>query len=84
MTETAKVLNVGHTQAILLPAAFHVDTCEVWISQNKATGEITLKPKDTEADVTRRQQEIEMLLKMIENDSPDASTMKTTTTKPAL
>ena len=81
MTETAKVLNVGHTQAILLPAAFHVDTCEVWISQNEATGEITLKPKDSQTDVLRRQQEIEVLLKMIANDSPDESTM--TTTKPA-
>ena len=69
MTKTAKVLNVGHTQAILLPAAFHVDTSEVWISQNEATGEITLKPKDSETDVLRRQQEIETLLKMIENDS---------------
>lgn len=68
MTETAKVLNVGHTQAILLPTAFHVETCEVWISQNEATGEITLKPKDSQTDVRRRQQEIEMLLKMIADD----------------
>lgn len=68
MIKTAKVLNVGNTQAILLPTAFHVNTCEVWISQNEVTGEITLKPKDTEADVIRRQQEIEMLLKMIADD----------------
>lgn len=68
MIKTAKVFNVGNTQAILLPTAFHVNTCEVWISQNEVTGEITLKPKDTEADVIRRQQEIAVLLKMIADD----------------
>lgn len=68
MIKTAKILNVGGTQAILLPIEFHIDTSEVWISQDEATGEITLKPKDSEADVIRRQQEIEVLLKIIANN----------------
>lgn len=68
MIRTAKIFNVGNAQVVLLPTAFHVDTCEVWISQNEVTGEITLKPKDSETDMIRRQQEIEVLLKMIADD----------------
>jgi antitoxin VapB len=80
MIKTAKVFNVGTTQVVLLPTGFHMDTREVWISQNEVTGQITIQPKESEADELRRQQEIETLLKMIENDSLDESTI---TTKPA-
>lgn len=65
MIKTAKVFNVGTIQVVLLPTGFHVDTREVWISQNEVTGQITIQPKESEADELRRQQEIETLLQMI-------------------
>ena len=49
MLATAKVFTSGNSQAIRLPKAFRVDVDEMWIARNEATGEITLKPKDSEA-----------------------------------
>ena len=54
MLATAKVFTNGHSQAIRLPKAFRVDVDEMWIARNEVTGEITLKPKDTEALRKRR------------------------------
>ena len=54
MLATAKVFTNGHSQAIRLPKAFRVDVDEMWIARNEVTGEITLKPKDTEAVRKRR------------------------------
>ena len=54
MLATAKVFTNGNSQAIRLPKAFRVDVDEMWIARNEVTGEITLKPKDTEALRKRR------------------------------
>ena len=54
MLATAKVFTNGNSQAIRLPKAFRVDVDEMWIDRNEVTGEITLKPKDTEALRKRR------------------------------
>jgi antitoxin VapB len=51
---TAKVFTNGNSQAIRLPKAFRVNVDEMWIAKNEVTGEITLKPKDTEALRQRR------------------------------
>ncbi len=53
MLATAKVFTAGHSQAIRLPKAFRVDAREVWISKNEVTGEITLKPKESESQWQR-------------------------------
>jgi antitoxin VapB len=45
MFAIAKVFTIGSSQAIRLPKAYRVDTREMWISKNAATGEITLRPK---------------------------------------
>ena len=54
MLATAKVFTNGHSQAIRLPKAFRVDVDEMWIARNEVTGEITLKPKDTQTLRQRR------------------------------
>ncbi len=69
MLATAKVFTNGHSQAIRLPKAFRVDVNEMWIARNEVTGEITLKPKDTE---TLRQRRLDTLMAAIaENPLPD-------------
>ena len=69
MLTTAKVFTNGHSQAIRLPKAFRVDVDEMWIARNEVTGEITLKPKDTE---TLRQRRLDALMAAIaENPLPD-------------
>jgi len=69
MLATAKVFTNGHSQAIRLPKAFRVDVDEMWIARNEVTGEITLKPKDTEK---LRQRRLETLMATIaENPLPD-------------
>ena len=62
MLSTAKVFTNGHSQAIRLPKAFRVNVNEMWIAKNEATGEITLKPKDSE---TQRRLRLKALFKMI-------------------
>jgi antitoxin VapB len=69
MLATAKVFTNGHSQAIRLPKAFRVNVDEMWIARNEVTGEITLKPKDTE---TLRQRRLDALMAAIaENPLPD-------------
>ena len=69
MLPTAKVFTNGNSQAIRLPKAFRVDVDEMWIARNEVTGEITLKPKDTE---TERQRRLDALIAAIaENPLPD-------------
>lgn len=69
MLTTAKVFTSGHSQAIRLPKAFRVDVDEMWIARNEVTGEITLKPKDSE---TLRQRRLAALMAAIaENPLPD-------------
>ena len=69
MLATAKVFTNGNSQAIRLPKAFRVDVDEMWIARNELTGEITLKPKDTE---TLRQRRLDALMAAIaENPLPD-------------
>ena len=69
MLATAKVFTNGNSQAIRLPKAFRVDVDEMWITRNEVTGEITLKPKDTE---TLRQRRLDALMAAIaENPLPD-------------
>lgn len=65
MLATAKVFTNGHSQAIRLPKAFRVDAQEMWIAKNEVTGEITLKPKDSE---TQRRLRLQALFKMIADD----------------
>ena len=62
MLATAKVFTNGNSQAIRLPKAFRVDVDEMWIARNEVTGEITLKPKDSEA---LRKQRLDALLAAI-------------------
>ena len=64
MLPTAKVFTTGNSQAVRLPKAFRVNTSEMWISKNDVTGEIILKPKDDD----QRQRNLELLLKMIEEE----------------
>jgi len=69
MLPTAKVFTNGNSQAIRLPKAFRVDVDEMWIARNEVTGEITLKPKDSE---TLRQRRLDALMAAIaENPLPD-------------
>jgi antitoxin VapB len=69
MLATAKVFTNGHSQAIRLPKAFRVNVDEMWIARNEVTGEITLKPKDTE---TLRKRRLDALMAAIaENPLPD-------------
>lgn len=69
MLATAKVFTNGNSQAIRLPKAFRVDVEEMWIARNEATGEITLKPKDTE---TLRKHRLDALMAAIaDNPLPD-------------
>ncbi|MGV0959816.1 MAG: antitoxin [Limnohabitans sp.] len=69
MLATAKVFTNGHSQAIRLPKAFRVNVDEMWIARNEVTGEITLKPKDTE---TLRQRRLDALMAAIaDNPLPD-------------
>ncbi len=69
MLTTAKVFTNGNSQAIRLPKAFRVDVDEMWIVRNEVTGEITLKPKDTD---TLRQRRLDALMAAIaENPLPD-------------
>ncbi len=69
MLVTAKVFTNGHSQAIRLPKAFRVDVDEMWIARNEVTGEITLKPKDTE---TLRKRRLDALMAAItDNPLPD-------------
>ncbi len=69
MLATAKVFTNGRSQAIRLPKAFRVDVDEMWIARNEVTGEITLKPKDTERLRKRR---LDALMAAIaENPLPD-------------
>ncbi len=66
MLATAKVFTTGNSQAIRLPKAYRVDTPEVWISKNEVTGEITLKPKESE---DKRQRNLAQLFRLIEENS---------------
>ena len=76
MRATAKVFTNGHSQAIRLPKAFRVDVAEMWISKNEVTGEITLKPKESEE---QRRLNLEKLFKMIADDPlPDDFLSETT------
>ena len=76
MLATAKVFTNGHSQAIRLPKAFRVDVAEMWISKNEVTGEITLKPKESEE---QRRLNLEKLFKMIADDPlPDDFLSETT------
>ena len=69
MHATAKVFTSGNRQAIRLPKAFRVDVDEMWIARNEVTGEITLKPKDTE---TLRKRRLDALMAAIaDNPLPD-------------
>ena len=69
MLATAKVFTNGNSQAIRLPKAFRVDVDEMWIARNEVTGEISLKPKDTE---TLRQRRLDALMSAItDNPLPD-------------
>lgn len=69
MLVTAKVFTNGNNQAIRLPKAFRVDVDELWIARNEMTGDITLKPKDTE---TLRKRRLHALMTAIaDNPLPD-------------
>jgi antitoxin VapB len=65
MTATAKVFSTGNSQAVRLPKAFRVNVQEMWISKNEVTGEITLKPKDSE---TQRRLRLKALFKLIADE----------------
>lgn len=61
MLAITKVFTIGNSQAIRIPKAFRMDTREVWISKNAATGEITLRPKprpDTRKALMARLQQL--------------------------
>lgn len=48
--DTAKVFMNGRSQAVRLPAAYRVDTKEVFIHRDDATGDIILSPRPTSWD----------------------------------
>ena len=62
MIATAKVFTTGNSQAIRLPKAFRVNVAEMWISKNEVTGDITLKPKESE---DQRQRNLKELFRLI-------------------
>ncbi len=69
MLATAKVFSTGNSQAVRLPKAFRVDVREMWIAKNEVTGEITLKPKESE---DQRERNLKELFRLIaENPLPD-------------
>lgn len=69
MLGKAKIFANGHSQFTGLLRAFRVDVDEIWIAGNVATGEIMLKPKDTE---TLRQRRLDALMAAIaDNPLPD-------------
>ena len=70
MIATAKVFSTGNSQAVRLPKAFRVNVEEMWIARNEVTGEITLKPKDTEK--LRRQRLDALMAAIAENPLPDS------------
>lgn len=63
MPATAKVFSTGNSQAVRLPKAFRVDVREMWIAKNEVTGEITLKPKESEDQRKRNLEELFRLIK---------------------
>ncbi len=67
MPTSAKVFTSGNSQAIRLPKAYRVSTSEVWISKNDITGEITLKPKESE---DQRQRNLAALFQLIAGNPP--------------
>ena len=69
MLATAKVFTNGNSQAIRLPKAFRVDVDEMWIARNEVTGEITLKPKDTET--LRKRRLVALMAAIAENPLPE-------------
>ncbi|MEO6319090.1 MAG: hypothetical protein ABIO73_00385 [Polaromonas sp.] len=76
MPATAKVFSTGNSQAVRLPKAFRVNVAEMWITKNDVTGEITLKPKESEE---QRRRNLEKLFKMIADDPlPDDFLSETT------
>ncbi len=62
MLTTAKVFTTGNSQAIRLPKAFRVAARQMWISKNDATGNITLRPKQSESQRQRNLAELFRLL----------------------
>lgn len=70
MPATAQIVTLKDSQVVLLPTEFHINTREVWASQNTATGVITLKLKCSEDETAQHQQDTDALLKMIAGD-PD-------------
>ena len=71
MPTSAKVFTSGNSQAIRLPKAYRVSTREVWISKSDVTGEITLKPKESE---DQRQRNLAALFQLIA-DNPSAENL---------
>ena len=69
MLATGKVFTTGNSQAVRLPKAFRVDAAEMWISKNEITGDITLRPKESE---DQRQRNLKELFRLIaENPCTD-------------
>lgn len=48
MSQTAKLFTNGRSQAVRLPQAFRFDATEVFIRQDKETGDVTLSRKPTD------------------------------------
>ena len=62
MLATAKIFTTGNSQAVQLPKAFQVDAAEMWISKNEITGDITLRPKESEDQRRRNLKELFRLI----------------------
>ena len=62
MLATGKVFTTGNSQAVRLPKAFRVDAAEMWISKNEITGDITLRPMESE---DQRQRNLKELFRLI-------------------
>ena len=68
MQYTAQILEDGTDQIILLPECCRVDTSEVWITLDEATGIITLSPKLSETNEiseAQRQRDRQTMIEMI-------------------
>jgi antitoxin VapB len=50
MSQTAKIFTNGRSQAVRLPAAYRFDTKEVYIRQDKETGDVILSRRPTTWD----------------------------------
>jgi antitoxin VapB len=63
MQATAKLFTTGKSQAVRLPKAFRLTGSSVWIHRDEVTGDIILRPKQSDL----RQRNLQELLQLVQN-----------------